>query len=120
MQPIKAKELIPQTAARLGLAESDVGAVVKLYWKTVRQSLSLLPEPVVQIANFGEFQFKHWELDEKIQTVSRTLQHLKNREKVNTRAVEDLEKQLRLLNGMTAMLELETQRKQEVKTKRGL
>jgi hypothetical protein len=116
MQPIKAKELIPQTAHNLGLPEGEVGAVVKLYWKTVRQTLSSLPEPVIQIANLGEFQLKHWLVDEKIETIEETLQHLKSRKRVNAAAIKDLENQLILLQKIKDLHQEETLRKTKRKS----
>lgn len=67
MKPLKAKELIPETAKELGLPEELVNDIVTFYYHEVRKSLSGLDHVRVHLTNLGDFTIKHWKLDEKIQ-----------------------------------------------------
>lgn len=71
MKPLKAKELIPETANDLGLSESLVQDIVTYYYQEVRKSLSSLKHARVHLTNLGDFTIKHWKIDEKIEMLEK-------------------------------------------------
>lgn len=71
MRPTKAKEFIPEVAAKTEQSEELVTAVINFYWQEVRKSLSGLKHSRVHITNLGDFVIKHWKLDEKITKLER-------------------------------------------------
>jgi nucleoid DNA-binding protein len=66
LHPSKSKDLIPEIANKLNHSETLVKDVVDFYWKNIRKNLSALSHPLIHVANFGDFVFKHWKLDEEI------------------------------------------------------
>jgi nucleoid DNA-binding protein len=71
LKPLKAKELIPETANDLGLSESLVQDIVTYYYQEVRKSLSSLKHARVHLTNLGDFTIKHWKIDEKIEMLEK-------------------------------------------------
>jgi 5-bromo-4-chloroindolyl phosphate hydrolysis protein len=117
MKPVKAKELIQQTALRTGESKEDVEDVVRFFWKTVRRNLTTLTEPTIQIANFGEFRIKEWALDSYIQKTERILERIienKRSEKIEA----EIRNQLILLHNLKRQVEEEKKRELTVKEKR--
>jgi len=65
MKPIKAKTLIPKTAELTGFKEKTCEIVVAFYYKELRQKLSEMEEPCIQVEKMGNFYLKERVLDHK-------------------------------------------------------
>jgi len=61
--PKKARQLIPDVAQKLDLAETLVDDVVSFYWKEVRKSITGLRHHSVYVETLGTFKAKSWKLD---------------------------------------------------------
>ena len=64
--PKKSKDLIPKVAENLSLPEDLVKDFIKFYWEKVRSTLSSLDHVKVHVHNLGDFNIKHWKIDETI------------------------------------------------------
>lgn len=71
MKPLKAKELISETAVEMGVSEQMVSDIVSFYYHEVRKSLSGLEHVRVHLTNLGDFTIKHWKLSEKIEMLEK-------------------------------------------------
>lgn len=58
-------------AEQTGVPEETVHAIVSFYWQQVRQSLSSLKHSRVHVTNLGDFVFKHWKMDDRIEQLER-------------------------------------------------
>lgn len=118
MNPVKAKDLISVTAERFNHHEKDVSQVVRLYWKMMRQALSSLPEPVITVANFGEFRIKPWLINDEISRIIKMEQHLQNRPVRNNTVLDSLASKRKMLNNINHLIGVENLRKISVKEKK--
>ena len=79
LRPKKAKTLLPDVANKTGMPEDLVKAVTDFYWQEVRKSLSSLKHSRVHITNLGDFTFKFWKLDDRIEMLERFKENFKQR-----------------------------------------
>lgn len=71
MKPKKAKEFIPEVAQELAIPQETVEAVLRYYWERVRKSMSSLEHIRIHLTNLGDFNVKHWKMDEKIEMLEK-------------------------------------------------
>lgn len=83
MYPKKSKDLIPRVASELSLPEDLVKDFVKFYWEKVRASLSSLEHVKVHVHNLGDFNIKHWKIDETIASYQKYDEKKENEGKFN-------------------------------------
>lgn len=76
MNPVKFSDLIPEIAACTNHSLSVVGDVLKIYFSEVRNKLTTLAHPRIQVANLGTFCLK------PVTTLKR-LTHKQNRSLLN-------------------------------------
>lgn len=76
MKPLKFSEVIRETAERLEQPEAVVEAVLKIYFKDLRASLTNLSYPYVQVMNLGTFSLKPYTIQKKLQKREALLKRL--------------------------------------------
>lgn len=76
MKPLKFSEVIRETAERLKHPEAIVEAVLKIYFKDLRASLTNLSYPYVQVMNLGTFSLKPYTIQKRLQKREALLERL--------------------------------------------
>lgn len=123
MRPIKAKTLINKTAELSGFSEEDSKKIIDLYYKVIREFLSDLREPTLQLESLGNFYIK----ERKMCAEERRLNNMKvsvsknikktlpssPRQILNLNILRNIETKLERINNLSKMLE-------ETKDKRAL
>lgn len=79
MTPTKAKKLIPKTAELTGFSEEIVNILVSFYYKQLREKLSYLQYPAIQVEGFGNFYIKEKALERTHQRYLRFENGLNNK-----------------------------------------
>lgn len=76
MKPLKFSEVIRETAERLEQPVAVVEAVLKIYFKDLRASLTNLSYPYVQVMNLGTFSLKPFTIQKRLQKRKALLERL--------------------------------------------
>lgn len=116
MNPVKFKEVINETAQRLEQKPELVAAVLQLYFKELRLSLTTLSHPRVQLFNLGTFQLKPGVLEKKLSAKCLQLQKCSDspsRSPGSTK--EQLEHEIAAMQRTLTTIHAEKQRKQSIK-----
>lgn len=115
MNPKKVRNLLPEIAIE---HKEDLVFLQKLhsfFWDRVRETLSSTTHTRVRILNLGEFERRHWAIQDKINQLNNRLK-LAPEHKVKTR--ENILKELDLLNKMQQFYFGELDRHKQHKIKR--
>lgn len=115
MQPKKAKDLIPSVASDLNISSSVIEDVILYYWQEIRKSLSSLKHQKIHITNLGDFNIKHWKIDEKIEMLEKWEENNKQKGLQQMTARFKTVETLYDLNNIKKLIQEETQRKDFIK-----
>lgn len=69
MRPQKAKDLIPKVAELTEFPQKTCETLITFFYKQVREKLSTLEEPCLQIEKIGNFYLKEKKADKRIRTL---------------------------------------------------
>jgi len=118
MIPYKAKILTNDVAEELNVSKTLVDDLIEFYYKDVRQNLSELNHPRINIEGLGQFVIRANGVNSAIPKYEKALNTHDTSTFTayyNKKLIED---RLELLRKMQSMLELEEQKKKEFKSKK--
>lgn len=121
MQPKKVKQLLPGIAQQLYLPLEMVELVNKFFWDNTRKALADAPKMTVHIPNLGDFEIKHWKLQNELNSTMALLEKISSQEKPNSHVISSLHEKVEQLERLLSIKKAEDQRKEfikEHKTKR--
>lgn len=121
MNPVKFKDVIVETANRCAYRPEQVTAVLLLYYKELRSALTSLSHPRVQVLNLGTFRLKPKMAEKKLSGKQARLQRCATSEGAGSSAVkEELLREIRCLEQVLELLQVEKQRKDFIKQNRSI
>lgn len=115
LRPRKSKTLLPEVAKEVNMSEDIVKAITDFYWQEVRKSLTGLKHARVHVTNLGDFAFKSWKLDEKIEQLETFKENFKQRGLQETVTRFRTDEKLFDLKAMKEKIQEEQQRKDFIK-----
>lgn len=118
MIPHKAKNLTKDIAEELNISKTLVDDLIEFYYKDVRENLSELNHPRINIEGLGQFVIRANGVNKAIPKYEKALNTHDTSTFTayyNKKIIED---RLELLKKMQSMLELEEQKKKEFKSKK--
>jgi hypothetical protein len=120
LNPKKARDFITPTSKELGIDSEFVEAVVDFYWKEIRKALSNLSAPQIFVANLGTFRVKHWELEKNKNDYQSYIDKLDlTKMTFQQHAIKkEWESRIENINQMIKMVDLDKDRKKQIKQKR--
>ncbi len=115
MLPKKVKNLLPLVADKNDYPLDLVEAINTFFWESTRKVLGEAPEIKIHIANLGDFNIKHWLLDEKEQKYTQMLTRVQNRKFPNQFIIENIQEKLTIIRNLKEFKLQEDQKKGFVK-----
>jgi hypothetical protein len=115
MQPKKVKQLLPDVATQLYMQLELVEAVSKFFWVTTRKALAEAPKLSIHLPNLGDFEIKHWKLNDELASAERSLATINCNERPNQHTVKTMTEKVSLLQRLVRMKVGEDQRKEFIK-----
>ena len=76
MTPVNMLDIIPKTAERLGVKESDLRLIIEKFYKNLKQVVRRIGYVQITIPDLGYFYFRHYEADKELIQYKRALRQL--------------------------------------------
>jgi len=119
LKPKKVKDLIPELSKQLQLSESDIKAVVDVYWAKIRKTLSSLEHDYVSLPGLGTFGVKSFSVDKKIKINNHIIdRYIENPTSGGLTIINELSKDNLKLTAAKSRLEELSIRKKQIKDER--
>ncbi len=118
MKPLKFSEVIKETAQRLQQPEAVVEAVLKIYFKDLRASLTNLSYPYVQVMNLGTFSLKPYTIQKRLQKRQALLGRLEVERGCGRAIQQEASLEIEQMKRALAIISSEKERKKQLKQNR--